>query len=156
MQFQFEAEANQDFLKDKKVAIIVANFYPDIGQKLLDAACLTLKKYAIEDFNIDVFYAPGAFEVPTLAKHLAEKNYYAGIITLGAVIRGETSHFDFICQTAADGISRVSSDHKIPIGFGILTCENMSQTRSRAGGKKGNKGVEATMAMVEMLYLLKS
>ena len=159
---QFDRENNQNFLEDKKIAIIVANFYQDIGEKLLEGSFETLRKYGIDGVgydsndnayhNIDVFYVPGAFEVPLMAKNLIHGGY-DGIVTLGAVIQGETPHFDFVCNECARGITQVSLESNIPIAFGVLTTSNMEQTLARAGGAKGNKGVEATMAMIEMLYL---
>lgn len=148
------------FLVDSKVAIIVGYFYQDIGDKLLTAAQETLDKYGIDKDNVNVFYAPGAFEIPLLAKRLAgqkvgSKNLYDGIVTLGAVINGETPHFNFVCNECARGVADVSYQYEVPTAFGVLTTSNMEQTIGRAGGYKGNKGEEATMAMIEMLYLMK-
>lgn len=169
MKFKFNKD-NEDFLKDKKIAIIIGDFYQDISDKLLSGAQKTLEKYGINTENIDIFYVPGAFEIPLMAKTLAtrcekinknpannldnKKRLYNGIITLGAVINGETPHFDFVCNECARGVANVSYQYEIPTTFGILTTKNMQQALSRAGGDKGNKGVEATMAMIEMLYLL--
>jgi len=160
MKFQFDKNANSDFLKDSKVAIIVGYFYQDIGDKLLASAQETLNKYGIDTSNVNVFYAPGAFEIPLLAKRIAsqksgDKNLYDGIVTLGAVINGETPHFQFVCNECARGVADVSYQYEIPTAFGVLTTSNMEQTIGRAGGYKGNKGEEATMAMIEMLYLMK-
>ena len=160
MEFRFDKNANSNFLKDSKVAIIVGYFYQDIGDKLLSAAQETLNKYGIDKSNVNVFYAPGAFEIPLLAKRLASQqtngaNLYDGIVTLGAVINGETPHFDFVCGECARGVADVSYQFEVPTAFGVLTTSNMEQTIGRAGGYKGNKGEEATMAMIEMLYLMK-
>jgi 6,7-dimethyl-8-ribityllumazine synthase len=160
MKFKFDKNANSSFLKDSKIAIIVGYFYQDIGDKLLSSAEETLNKYGINENNVNVFYAPGAFEIPLLAKRLASQkinntNLYDGIITLGAVINGETPHFNFVCNECSRGIADVSYQYEIPTTFGVLTTENMAQTIGRAGGYKGNKGEEATMAMIEMLYLMK-
>jgi len=152
--FKFDREANATFLADAKVAIIVAYFYQDIGDKLLASAEETLKKYGIKDNSIDVYYAPGAFEVPLMAKRLAKNENYDGIVTLGAVIQGETPHFDYVCSECARGVADVSYQYETPVAFGVLTTDNMEQTLGRAGGYKGNKGEEATLAMIEMLYLL--
>ncbi len=154
MDFKFDKNANRGFLHNKKVAIIVGYFYQEIGDKLLAAAKKTLAKYGIGNNNVNVFYVPGAFEIPLLAKKLAKSKQYHGIVTLGAVINGETPHFDFICNECARGIADVSYQYEIPTAFGVLTTLNMEQTIGRAGGYKGNKGTEATMAMIEMLYLL--
>ena len=160
MEFKFDRDANQDFLADSKVAIIVGYFYQDIGDKLLTAAQETLDKYGIDKNNVNVFYAPGAFEIPLLAKKLAkqqanDKNLYDGIVTLGAVIKGETPHDVYVCNECARGVADVSYQYEIPTAFGVLTTLNMDQTIGRAGGYKGNKGEEATMAMIESLYLMK-
>ncbi len=160
MKFQFDKNDNSDFLKDSKVAIIVGYFYQDIGDKLLTSAQETLNKYGIDANNVNVFYAPGAFEIPLLAKRIAAqqhngKNLYDGIVTLGAVIKGETPHDVYVCNECSKGIAEVSYSYEIPTTFGVLTTLNMDQTIGRAGGYKGNKGEEATMAMIEMLYLMK-
>ncbi len=160
MEFKFDKSANSTFLADKKVAIIVGYFYQDIGDALLDAAKDTLGKYGIDQNNVNVFYAPGAFEIPLLAKRLAGQkddngnNLYDGIVTLGAVIKGETPHDVYVCNECSRGIADVSYNYEIPTTFGVLTTLNMDQTIGRAGGYKGNKGEEATMAMIEMLYLI--
>lgn len=159
MEFKFDKNANSNFLKDSKVAIIVGYFYQEIGDKLLSSAQETLAKYGINENNVNVFYAPGAFEIPLLAKRLAAQqvngqNVYDGIVTLGAVIKGETPHDVYVCNECARGIAEVSYNYEIPTVFGVLTTLNMDQTIGRAGGYKGNKGEEATMAMIEMLYLM--
>ncbi len=159
MEFKFDKDANSTFLADKKIAIIVGYFYQDIGDKLLAAAQQTLAKYGINENNINVFYAPGAFEIPLLAKRIAgqkadNKNLYDGIVALGAVIKGETPHDVYVCNECSRGVAQVSYDFEIPTTFGVLTTLNMDQTIGRAGGYKGNKGEEATMAMIEMLYLI--
>ena len=160
MKFKFDKNANSNFLKDSKIAIIVGYFYQDIGDKLLSAAQETLNKYGIDKSNVNVFYAPGAFEIPLLAKRLASQqtndvNLYDGIVTLGAVINGETPHFNFVCNECILGVADVSYQFEVPTAFGILTTSNMEQAIDRAGGYKGNKGEEAVMAMIEMLYLMK-
>lgn len=146
-------ENHTDFLKDKKIAIIVGDFYKEIAENLLNASLETLEKYGCMQENIDVFTVPGAFEIPFMAQNIAPK--YDAITTLGAVIQGETPHFDFVCNECARGILDVSLKHNTPISFGVLTTSNMEQTIGRAGGYKGNKGVEATLAMIETLYLQK-
>ena len=158
--FIFDREQNHSFLENAKIAIIVAYFYIDIGEKLLSGAIGTLKRYGIDSDNINVFYVPGAFEVPLMAKKLAQQtinraNMYDGIITLGAVIRGQTPHFDYVCNECSRGVADVGYNFEIPVAFGVLTTDTMEQTLNRAGGKKGNKGDEAAMAMIEMIYLIK-
>ncbi len=160
MEFKFDKNANGDFLATAKVAIIVGYFYQDIGDKLLASAKDTLDKYGIDQNNVNVFYAPGAFEIPLLAKRIAGQkdsdgsNLYDGIVTLGAVIKGETPHDVYVCNECSKGIADVSYQYEIPTTFGVLTTLDMDQTIGRAGGYKGNKGEEATMAMIEMMYLI--
>lgn len=152
--YKFDKEYNQKILQDKKIAIVVGYFYQDIAEKLLIGAIDALKKYGINERNIDIFYVPGAFEIPFMCQEIANK--FDGIITLGVVIKGETPHFDYVCNQCANGILKISLEKKIPISFGVLTTNNMAQTLDRAGGEKGNKGYEATIAMVEMLYLIQT
>ena len=154
MQYKFDKEGNENFLKNKKIAILVGYFYQDIGDKLLLGTQQTLSKYGVDENNVDIFYVPGAFEIPLLAKKLAKSRQYDGIVTLGAVINGETPHFDFVCRECARGVADVSYQTEVPTTFGVLTTNNMEQAIGRASGYKGNKGEEATMAMIEMLYLL--
>ena len=142
MNFKFDKDGNENFLKDKKIAITVSDFYQEIADKLLTAAQKTLCKYGINGNNIDVFYVPGAFEIPLLAKKLAKSEKYHGIVTLGAVINGETPHFNFVCNECARGVADVSYQYEVPTTFGVLTTRNMEQTIDRAGGYKGNKGEE--------------
>ena len=160
--YQFNT-TDKTYLKGKKIAIVIANFYQDIVNVLLSGAIKTLDSYGINENDIDIFYLPGAFEIPLMVKKLAQKkqnksnasaDYYQGMITLGAVIKGETPHFDFVAGQCAKGVAQISCDYNIPIAFGVLTTDNMAQTLNRAGGKKGNKGVEATLAMIEMIFLL--
>ncbi len=154
MDYKFDKNAHANFLKDKKIAIAVGYFYQDISDKLLLAAQKTLTKYGADKNNIDIFYAPGAFEIPLLAKKLAKSAKYQGIVTLGAVINGETPHFDFVCNECSRGVADVSYQFEVPTAFGVLTTNNIDQAIGRAGGYKGNKGEDAALAMIEMLYLL--
>lgn len=152
--YKFDRNNNKDFLKNKHIAIVVAYFYADIADKLLKKALETVKKYGVKDRDISIFYTPGAFEVPLMVERLASTNYYHGIITLGAVIRGQTPHFDYICREVSHGIATLNLKYQTPISFGILTSHSMVQTLARAGGDKGNKGEESALAMIEMMYLL--
>ncbi len=159
MEFKFNKDVSRNFLSKKKIAIIVGYFYQDICDNLLLAAQKTLIKYGIKDNNVNVFYAPGAFEIPLLAKKLASQqinggNLYDGIVALGTVINGETPHFKFVCNECARGVSNVSYQYEIPTTFGVITTNNMEQAIARSGSYKGNKGEEATMAMIIMLYLI--
>jgi 6,7-dimethyl-8-ribityllumazine synthase len=154
MEFKFDHNKNKQFLATKKIALIIGYFYQDIANNLLLATKNTLTTYGAKDKNIDIFYVPGAFEIPLIAKKIAKKQYYDGIITLGAVIQGETPHFDFVCNECSHGISNVSYEYEVPVSFGIITAKNMKQAIGRAGGYKGNKGEEAAIAMIEMIYLI--
>jgi len=138
---------------------VVAYYYKDIGDSLLEGSMNTLEKYGIDNNNVNIFYVPGAFEIPLMAKSLAKQvsngaNIYDGIITLGAVIQGETPHFDYVCNECSRGVAEVGYNFEIPVSFGVLTTDNIEQTLNRAGGKKGNKGEEAAMAIIEMMYLV--
>ncbi|MDP6103843.1 MAG: 6,7-dimethyl-8-ribityllumazine synthase [Gammaproteobacteria bacterium] len=157
--YKFDKNTNKSFLSDAKIAIVVAYYYKDIGDSLLEGSMNTLEKYGIDNNNVNIFYVPGAFEIPLMAKSLAKQvsngaNIYDGIITLGAVIQGETPHFDYVCNECSRGVAEVGYNFEIPVSFGVLTTDNMEQTLNRAGGKKGNKGEEAAMAIIEMMYLV--
>ncbi|TXL65796.1 6,7-dimethyl-8-ribityllumazine synthase [Cerasibacillus terrae] len=139
---------------DQKVAIVVGRFNEFITQKLLDGAVDTLKRHGVKEENIDIAWVPGAFEIPLIAKKLAEKPKYDAVITLGTVIRGATPHFDYVCNEAAKGVSHASLTTGKPVIFGILTTETIEQAIERAGTKAGNKGAEAGLAAIEMVHLL--
>lgn len=140
-------------LKTYKIAIIAGHFYDDICDKLITCSVETATQFGANRDNIDIYYVPGAFEVPLMAKLLAKSGKYQGIITLGAVIKGETPHFDYVCEEAARGIANTSYEFELPVAFGIITANNKEHAYGRAGGYKGNKAEEATLAMIEMLYL---
>lgn len=109
----------------------------------------------MEDSNIDVAYVPGAFEIPLVSKKLAQKGEYDAVITLGCVIRGATSHYDYVCNEVAKGVSKANDVSDIPVIFGVLTTESIEQAVERAGTKAGNKGAEAAVSAIEMANLLK-
>lgn len=140
--------------QNNKFAIIVSKFNSFITEKLLEGSLQTLKANGVNENNIDVIKVPGAFEIPTCAKNLIDLKKYDAIICLGCVIRGETSHFDYICNSVSAEIARLGSTSGVPVIFGILTCENINQATDRSGGKKGNKGSEAALAAIEMVNLL--
>lgn len=141
--------------KGMKVAIVVARFNEFITSKLLSGAVDCLKRHEAADDDITVAWVPGAFEVPLAAKKLAETKKYDAIICLGAVIRGATPHFDYVCAEASKGVAHVSLEYGLPVAFGILTTENIQQAVERAGTKAGNKGVDAAMTAMEMVNLFK-
>lgn len=140
---------------DLKVAIVVSRFNDFITNRLLDGAKDTLIRHEVPEENIDVAYVPGAFEIPLIAKKLAEKSDYDAVITLGCVIRGSTSHYDYVCNEVAKGISKTNDVTNTPVIFGILTTENIEQAVERAGTKAGNKGSEAAVSAIEMANLLR-
>lgn len=138
-----------------KVAIVVSRFNDFITNRLLDGAKDTLVRHGVDEDNIDVAYVPGAFEIPLVAKKLAQKNDYDAVITLGCVIRGATSHYDYVCNEVAKGVSKANDITDTPVIFGVLTTESIEQAVERAGTKAGNKGAEAAVSAIEMANLLK-
>ncbi|HEI7251709.1 TPA: 6,7-dimethyl-8-ribityllumazine synthase [Staphylococcus aureus] len=142
--------------KDLKVAIVVSRFNDFITGRLLEGAKDTLIRHDVNEDNIDVAFVPGAFEIPLVAKKLASSGNYDAVITLGCVIRGATSHYDYVCNEVAKGVSKVNDQINVPVIFGILTTESIEQAVERAGTKAGNKGAEAAVSAIEMANLLKS
>ncbi|HDJ2889640.1 TPA: 6,7-dimethyl-8-ribityllumazine synthase [Staphylococcus aureus] len=142
--------------KDLKVAIVVSRFNDFITGRLLEGAKDTLIRHDVNEDNIDVAFVPGAFEIPLVAKKLASSGNYDVVITLGCVIRGATSHYDYVCNEVAKGVSKVNDQTNVPVIFGILTTESIEQAVERAGTKAGNKGAEAAVSAIEMANLLKS
>ncbi|MBO8730533.1 6,7-dimethyl-8-ribityllumazine synthase [Staphylococcus aureus] len=142
--------------KELKVVIVVSRFNDFITGRLLEGAKDTLIRHDVNEDNIDVAFVPGAFEIPLVAKKLASSGNYDAVITLGCVIRGATSHFDYVCNEVAKGVSKVNDQTNVPVIFGILTTESVEQAVERAGTKAGNKGAEAAVSAIEMANLLKS
>lgn len=138
-----------------KIAIILSRFNQFISGHLLDGALEALGKLGVEEDNIEVYKVPGAFEVPLIAKKLAAKKQVDGLICLGALIRGDTPHFDYLSSEVTKGLSQVAIEEGLPISFGILTVETVEQAIERAGTKAGNKGYEAALALIETINLLK-
>ena len=141
--------------KDLKIAIVVSRFNDFITTRLLEGAKDTLIRHEVEDTNIDLAYVPGAFEIPLVAKKLAQKGEYDAVITLGCVIRGATSHYDYVCNEVAKGVSKANDISDAPVIFGVLTTESIEQAVERAGTKAGNKGSEAAVSAIEMDNLIK-
>ncbi len=139
-----------------KVGIVVGRFNEFITGKLLTGAIDCLVRHGANDADITVAWVPGAFEIPLVAKKMAAAGKYDAIICLGAVIRGATPHFDYVCAEVSKGIATVSLQYDTPVSFGVLTTENIEQAVERAGTKAGNKGVDAAMAAIEMVDLLKN
>jgi 6,7-dimethyl-8-ribityllumazine synthase len=135
---------------DLKVGIVVGRFNEFITSKLLGGALDGLKRHGLSEDNIDVAWVPGAFEIPFLTKKMADTNNYDAIITLGAVIRGSTPHFDYVCKEVSKGVSSISLETGVPVIFGVLTTDTIEQAIERAGTKAGNKGWEAALSAIEM------
>ncbi|TCP31716.1 6,7-dimethyl-8-ribityllumazine synthase [Scopulibacillus darangshiensis] len=146
----FEGHLSAESLK---VAIVVARFNDFITEKLLAGAKDALRRHGAEESNIDIVWVPGAFEIPFAAKKCADTAQYDAIITLGAVIRGATPHFDYVCASAAKGVTDVSITTGIPVIFGVLTTNTIEQAVERAGTKAGNKGWDAGVTAIEMANL---
>lgn len=140
---------------DLKVGIIVGRFNEFINDKLLSGALDGLKRHGVLEDNIDLVWVPGAFEVPFIAKKMAESKNYDAVIGLGTVIRGATTHYDYVCNETAKGIAKVALDTGIPVIFGVVTTENIEQAIERAGTKAGNKGYDSAISAIEMANLNK-
>ncbi|MDN4526979.1 6,7-dimethyl-8-ribityllumazine synthase [Fictibacillus fluitans] len=136
-----------------KVGIVVGRFNEFITNKLLGGAQDALKRHGVEEESVDVAWVPGAFEIPLIAKKMADSGKYDAVITLGTVIRGSTPHFDYVCNEAAKGVSTASLQSGIPVIFGVLTTDSIEQAIERAGTKAGNKGWEAAASAIEMANL---
>lgn len=135
------------------IGIVVGRFNEFINDKLLAGAVDGLKRHGVQEANIEVVWVPGAFEVPFLAKKMATTKKYDAIIGLGTVIRGSTTHYDYVCNEAAKGIAQVGLTTDVPTIFGIVTTEDIEQAIERAGTKSGNKGYDAAIAAIEMANL---
>ena len=139
-----------------KVGIVVGRFNEFIVSKLLGGALDGLKRHGVEENNIDLAWVPGAFEIPLVAQKMAKTKKYDAIITLGAVIRGATPHFDYVCSEVSKGVATVSLQNEMPVIFGVLTVNSIEEAIERSGTKAGNKGFEAGMGAIEMINLLNS
>ncbi len=140
--------------KGLKFGIVAARFNEFIVSKLVGGALDTLHRHETADGDIDVAWVPGAFEIPIVAKKMAESGKYDAILCLGAVIRGSTTHYDYVCNEVSKGVAQVGLQTGVPTIFGVVTTENIEQAIERAGTKAGNKGADAAMAAMEMASLL--
>ncbi|MDQ2695349.1 MAG: 6,7-dimethyl-8-ribityllumazine synthase [Pseudomonadota bacterium] len=140
---------------EARFAIVASRFNAFVVDSLVGGAVDTLRRHGIDEAAIDLVRVPGAYEIPLAAQRLAATERYDAIIALGTVIRGATPHFDYVAGECVKGLSAVSLDHGIPVGFGVLTVDSIDQAIERAGTKAGNKGVEATLAVLEMVSLLR-
>ncbi len=136
---------------DKRIGIVVAQFNDIVTKRLLEGAQASLKQLGVQ--AVDVVWVPGAFELPRAARQLAASGQVDGIVTLGAVIRGETNHYDYVCQETAHGIATLAMQAPVPVMFGVLTCDTLEQAINRAGGKAGNKGSECASGVLAMIDL---
>lgn len=140
--------------KKMKVGIICARFNEFIVSKLLGGALDGLKRHGVEEEDIEIAWVPGAFEIPLIASKMAKSKKYDAVICLGAVIRGSTTHYDYVCSEVTKGIAHVTLQSDIPVMFGVLTTENIEQAIERAGTKAGNKGYDCALSAVEMVNLI--
>ncbi len=141
---------------DMRLAIIAGRFNDHVTAPLLDGALTTLEAHGLDRANVPVYWVPGAFEIPLLAKRLACSGTVAAVICLGAVIRGDTAHFDYVAGPCAAGIAQAALDSGVPVAFGVLTTDDDQQALDRAGGPVGNKGAEAATTALEMVALLRT
>jgi 6,7-dimethyl-8-ribityllumazine synthase len=139
-----------------RIGIAVARFNEAVTSRLLDGALGALREHGVADDAIDVATVAGAFELPLCAQRMASAGRYDALVCLGAVVRGETPHFEFVAGEAARGVAEVARAHDVPIGFGVLTTETMAQALERAGGARGNTGYEAAVTALEMVQLLRA
>jgi 6,7-dimethyl-8-ribityllumazine synthase len=137
-----------------RVAIVASRFNDTITQRLVEGATDGLRRHGVDPDAVDVAWAPGAFELPLVAGRLARSGQYEAVITLGAVIRGATGHYDFVAGQCAAGVQRMSLDTEVPIVFGVLTTDTIEQAVERSGTKAGNKGFEAAVTAIEMANLM--
>lgn len=138
-----------------RIAVVVSRFNEVVTSRLLAGARSALERHGVHEDDVDVAWAPGAFELPIVARKLAEGHRYDAVVCLGAVIRGETPHFEYVAREAARGIADVSRDTGVPAIFGVLTTDTLEQALDRAGGKAGNKGHDAAVNAIEMANLLR-
>ncbi|MGJ5711657.1 6,7-dimethyl-8-ribityllumazine synthase [Staphylococcus auricularis] len=139
-----------------KIGIVVSRFNDFITNRLLEGAKDTLIRHGVDETHIDVAYVPGAFEIPLLARKLVQKGSYDAVITLGCVIRGSTSHYDYVCNEVSKGVAKANELSDTPVIFGIVTTENIEQAVERAGTKAGNKGADAAVSAIEMANLMRT
>ena len=141
---------------DMKVGIVAGRFNEFMTSKLVGGAMDGLLRHDVKDEDVDIAWVPGAFEIPLVASKMAKSGKYDAVICLGAVIRGDTTHYDYVCNEVSKGIATVSLESGIPVMFGVLTTENIEQAIARAGSKGGNKGYDCALGAVEMVNLLRT
>ena len=141
--------------KNVKIGIVAGRFNEFITSKLVGGALDVLKRNDVSEENIDIAWVPGAFEIPLITKKLANTGKYDAIIALGAVIKGSTPHFDYVCAEVSKGVSQISLQSELPVIFGVLTTNNIEEAIERAGTKAGNKGADAAFSAIEMINLIR-
>ena len=137
----------------RRFAVVASRFNSRIGDQLVAGALECLRRHGVEPGDIQLVRVPGAWEIPQAAEEIAAAGKVDALVAVGVVIRGETPHFDYICSACSQGLARVAERHRLPVGFGVLTCDTSEQAQERAGGKAGNKGWEAAVAALEMADL---
>lgn len=140
----------------RKIAIVAGRFNDLVTAPLVDGAAECFGRHGVRDEDVVVYWVPGAFEVPQLAMQIASSGEFDGVVCVGAIIRGETNHFDVLCQSVIDSIARVSEACNLPVTYGVVSADNLDQAIDRAGGKHGNKGWDSALALIEMMTLWKS
>lgn len=141
--------------RDLRFAILASRFNERVVEGLVRGAVDALRRHGASDKQIEIVRVPGAFDMPVVARRLAQSRRFDAIVALGAVIRGATAHFDYVAGECAAGLARVAADTGVPVGFGVLTTDTTEQATDRAGGKAGNKGAEAALAAIELANLLR-
>ena len=142
-------------VRDLRFAVVITRFNDFVVEPLLRGALDALRRHGAADKQMEIVRVPGAFDLPIVARKLAMSRRYEALIALGAVIRGQTPHFDYVAGEGASGLARIALESGVPVGFGVLTTENMEQAVDRAGGKAGNKGADAALAALEMANLMR-
>jgi 6,7-dimethyl-8-ribityllumazine synthase len=138
-----------------RIGLVVARFNEAVTLRLLEGARTALERHGVRDEDVDVAWVPGAFELPLIAKQLADSRRYDAVVCLGAVIRGETAHFDFVAGEAARGVTQVALETGVPVMFGVLTPDTLEQAMERSGGSIGNRGYDAALGAIEMANLMR-
>jgi 6,7-dimethyl-8-ribityllumazine synthase len=152
---RFDLQEGEYTVAGARVGVVASRFNQDIVDRLLEGALETLSRHGIRERDLMVVRVPGAFEIPLTAQRLAASGRIDAVLAIGAVVRGETSHFDYVAGECARGVAEVSLKHDLPVIFGVVTADNHAQAMARAGGAHGNKGREAALAALEMITLLR-
>jgi 6,7-dimethyl-8-ribityllumazine synthase len=152
---QFKVTEGDLIVRDLRFALVVSRFNDFVVEPLVRGAVDALKRHGGAEKQIEIVRVPGAFDIPIVARKLAQSRRYDALVALGAVIRGATPHFDYVAGECASGLARIALESGVPIGFGVLTTDTVEQAVDRAGGKAGNKGADAALAALEMANLLR-